>query len=185
MTVTDKTLTEKLARVKLVAMDVDGTFTDGTVYYDSKGDVLKGFSSRDGMGLELLRRIGVKRGFISGRKDTATESRGKFLGVDFYMPAIGDKSVALKKVAEQYDITLYECLYIGDDLNDLTALEAAGVAVVVANASPSVKNFADVITTAAGGYGAVREAVDMILDAKGIDPVELWLSDKDRPVGKK
>ncbi len=182
---TDSTLAEKLARVRMVAMDVDGTFTDGTVFYDSNGEVIKGFSSRDGMGLELLKRIGIKRGFISGRKDTATEARASFLDADFYQPAIGDKSVTLKELAEQYGISLEECMYIGDDLNDLTALEAAGVAVVVANASQSGKNFADVITTAAGGYGAVREAVDMILDAKGVDQVELWLSDKDTPVGKK
>ena len=182
---TEITLAEKLARVKMVAMDVDGTFTDGTVFYDSNGEVIKGFSSRDGMGLELLKRIGVKRGFISGRKDNATEARASFLGADFYQPAIGDKSVTLKELAEHYGIPLEECMYIGDDLNDLTALEAAGVAVVVANASPSVIKFADVVTTDAGGHGGVREAIDMILDAKGVDPVELWLSDKDRPVGKK
>ncbi len=83
---TDKTLAEKLARVKMVAMDVDGTFTDGTVFYDSNGEVIKGFSSRDGMGLELLKRIGVKRGFISGRKDTATEARAGFFRCGF-LPA--------------------------------------------------------------------------------------------------
>ena len=182
---TDSTLAEKLARVKMVAMDVDGTFTDGTVFYDSNGEVIKGFSSRDGMGLELLKRIGVKRGFISGRKDTATEARANFLGADFYQPAIGDKSVTLKKLAGQYGISLEDCMYIGDDLNDLTALQAAGVAVVVANASPSVKRYADVVTAAAGGHGGVREAVDMILEAKGVDPVELWLTDKDTPVGMK
>jgi len=186
MTVThkpDTLLTGKLTRVKLVAMDVDGTFTDGTIFHDSSGGVIKGFSSGDGMGIELLRRAGIKRGFITGRSDRPTEERARFLGMDFYIPAIGDKSVALREVAEQYSLTLEECLFIGDDLNDLTALEAAGVAVVVANANPVMMEFADVVTTQKGGYGAVREVVDMVLAARGIDPVELWLSEKDRPVG--
>ncbi|MCE5251381.1 HAD hydrolase family protein [bacterium] len=175
--------TEKLARVKLVAMDVDGTFTDGTIYHDSAGEVIKGFSAQDGMGTELLRRAGILRGFITGRSDHATKTRAEYLGVDFYLPSVGDKAAALGGTADRYGITLDECLYIGDDLNDITALEAAGVAVVVANANPAVMRFADVITTAPGGHGAIREVADMILAARNIDPVELWLTNKDRPVG--
>ena len=86
-------------------------------------------------------------------------------------------------LAEEYGITLEECLYIGDDLNDLTAIQAAGVGVVPGNASGAVKKYADFVTTAQGGQGAVREAADTVLAAQGYDAVELWFKDKDKPVG--
>ena len=180
---TDYLLTEKLALVKLFAMDVDGTFTDGILYYDSKGEVIKGFSAVDGMGIELLRRMGIIRGFITGRTDMATKSRAEYLDADFYLPSIGDKSVALRNLAEQYNITLDECLYMGDDLNDITALQIAGVSATVANANEAVKKFAQIVTKKEGGKGAVREVVDLILETQGMDPVKVWMSDKDRPVG--
>jgi len=174
---------ERLEKIRLVAMDVDGTFTDGTLYYDHAGNVIKGFSSHDGMGLELLRRAGIKRGFITGRHDGATEARAGYLGVDFYVPAVGDKSVVLKRLLDEFSLDASECLYIGDDLNDLTAFETAGVAVAVADANAEVKKRADMVTRNPGGRGAVREIVDLVLEAKGIDPVELWMRGKDRPVG--
>lgn len=175
---------ERLKKIKLIALDVDGTFTDGTLFYDGDGQVIKGFSAHDGLGLELLRRADIRRGFITGRYDFATESRANYLAVDFYLANVGDKSSALKETAEKFGVSLDECLYMGDDLNDLTVFEAAGVAVAVANASEHVKRCADMVTTALGGHGAVREIVEMVLEAKGIDPVKLWLSDRDRPVGK-
>ena len=174
---------EKLACIKLVAIDVDGTFTDGTLYYDNDGNVMKGFSSHDGLGLELLKRAGIKRGFITGRHDKATEARLNYIGVDFYLSGIGDKSVAFNKVIKKFNIIPSESLYMGDDLNDLTVFEAAGVSVAVSNAWSEVKNRVDFVTSAPGGKGAVREMVDMILKAKHIDPVALWMSDKDRTVG--
>ena len=174
---------EKLEGIKLVAMDVDGTFTDGTLYYDSDGHVMKGFSSHDGLGLELLRRAGIKRGFITGRHDGATEARVTYLSADFYISLVGDKSLALKGLLEEYSLDASESLYMGDDLNDLTAFELAGVTVAVANACTELKNRADIITENPGGSGAVREVVNSILRAKNIDPAALWLSEKDRPVG--
>jgi len=175
---------DKLALIKLVALDVDGTFTDGTLNYDNDGNVIKGFASHDGLGLELLRRAGIKRGFITGRHDHATEARATYLKVDFYMPNIGDKAVALRGLLEEHGLDESECLYMGDDINDLTAFEAAGVRVAVANAVREVKDSADIITEKSGGNGAVRELVNMIIEAKGLDPVELWMKDRDRAVGK-
>lgn len=177
-------MTEKLKNIKLVAMDVDGTFTDGTLYYDSDGNVIKAFSSQDGMGLELLRRAGIKRGFITGRHDNATEARLTYLGVDFFVSSVGDKAYALKKVLAGYNIDASECLFVGDDLNDLTGFEVAGITVAVANAVDELKKQADIITDSAGGEGAVREVANMILKAKNINPAELWLSDRNRTVGK-
>ncbi|MFC1693547.1 KdsC family phosphatase [Candidatus Latescibacterota bacterium] len=174
---------EKLARIKLVAIDVDGTFTDGTLFYDNDGNVIKGFFAHDGLGLELLKRADIKHGFITGRNDNATKARAAYLGVDFHISGVGDKSVSMRKLFDEFSIDPSESLYIGDDLNDLPAFALAGVSVAVANASEEVRKRADFVTVREGGKGAVREAVEMILKAKNIDIVELWMSDKDRSVG--
>jgi 3-deoxy-D-manno-octulosonate 8-phosphate phosphatase (KDO 8-P phosphatase) len=177
-------LAVRLARVRLVAMDVDGTFTDGTLYYDQSGNVMKGFSARDGLGLELLRRAGILRGFITGRIDTATEARARNLKADFLLTGIGDKAEALRALSSEHLIPLSDILFIGDDLNDYTAFTTAGTAVAVENASDEMKRAAHYVTLAEGGKGAIREVADLILLAKSIDPVALWLTDKDSPVGK-
>ena len=180
---TETALHEKFAKIKIVAMDVDGTYTDGLLYYDSNGNVIKGFHAHDGFALELLRMAGIKRGFITGRKDYATKARAEYLKVDFLLDDVCDKSVALKKLLADYEIPASECIYIGDDLNDLSAFEIAGVAVAVANANREVKKRADYVTESSGGAGAVREVVEMILKAKNIDPVELWNSSKSAIIG--
>ena len=178
-------LSLRLARVRIVAMDVDGTFTDGTLFYDSAGNVMKGFSTRDGLGLELLRRAGILRGFITGRVDTATEARARFLMLDFLLTGIGDKANALRALSAEHGVPLADILFIGDDLNDYTAFEIAGVPVAVENACDEVKAAARYVTRAEGGRGAVREVAELILRAKGIDPVALWKTDKDTPMGKR
>ena len=133
------TLSLMLARIRIVAMDVDGTFTDGALYYDAAGNVMKGFSARDGLGLELLRRAGIIRGFITGRVDGATEIRARYLNADFLLTGIGDKAEALRKISVDYSVPLAEILFIGDDLNDYTAFEIAGVPVAVENACDELK----------------------------------------------
>ena len=144
---------DALKDIQLVAMDVDGTFTDGTLYYDGDGKVITGFSAHDGMGLELLRRAGIRRGFITGRHDYATEARTSYLGVDFYRSNVGDKETVLREIAGQFNITLDQCLYVGDDLNDLPAFDTAGVAVAVANAVPAIRERVDFVTEARGEIG--------------------------------
>ena len=164
-------------------MDVDGTFTDGTLFYDSKGEVIKGFSAHDGLGLDLLRRAGIKIGFVTGRHDFATEARATYLRVDFYMSAVGDKAAAMKELMSKFGLTPEECLFVGDDFNDIPAFETAGVKIAVANARTEIKVMADLVTKASGGNGAIREMAETVLRAKGIDPMELWLSEKTKNVG--
>jgi 3-deoxy-D-manno-octulosonate 8-phosphate phosphatase (KDO 8-P phosphatase) len=176
-------LFKKLSAIKVVAMDVDGTFTDGALYYDSEGKVFKGFSSHDGLGIELLFRAGIKRGFITGRSDPSTEARANFLRADFYLCGIGDKSVAIKELCSEFNVSVEEILYIGDDLNDLAAFETAGVAVAVSDAGEEIKKAADFITSASGGRGAVREVVNLLLKAKNVDIVALWKTSIDKTVG--
>ncbi|MBA7568807.1 3-deoxy-D-manno-octulosonate 8-phosphate phosphatase KdsC [subsurface metagenome] len=126
----------------------------------------------------MLKRAGIKRGFITGRYDGATESRLDYLGVDFYLSAIGDKGEALTEKINEYGIDPSESLFVGDDVNDIPAFKVAGVSIAVANAPDYIKKHSDIVTTRPGGQGAVREVVDMILEAKKIDPVALWLNDK-------
>jgi 3-deoxy-D-manno-octulosonate 8-phosphate phosphatase (KDO 8-P phosphatase) len=172
------------ARVRLVAMDIDGTLTDGVLYYDEAGVVTKGFYARDGLGMELLRRAGILRGFVTGRVDGATEARARCLGMDFLLTGIGNKAEALRKLSAEYDIPLSDMMFVGDDLNDYTAFEAAGVAVAVGNSGIEMKRAANYVTRAEGGRGAIREVVDLLLEAKGIDPVALWKTDTDTPVSR-
>ncbi len=182
MTTTD--LESRLAGVKLVAMDVDGTFTNGTLYYDHEGNVMKGFASRDGLGIDLLGRAGIPRGFITGRRDASTEIRARYLKVDFYRCGVGDKAAVLRDLCGEYGMALSEILYMGDDLNDYTAFEVAGVAVAVGDSCEEIKRAAHYVTAAPGGQGAVREVVDLLLKAKGYDLVALWKTGSDRPVGQ-
>jgi 3-deoxy-D-manno-octulosonate 8-phosphate phosphatase (KDO 8-P phosphatase) len=97
---------------------------------------------------------------------------------------VGDKPAALREICAEYGVTLQEVLYIGDDLNDYTAFEIAGVAVAVGDACEELKRIAHYVTIAPGGKGAVREVVDLLLKAGGYDPVALWKTKSDRPVGK-
>ncbi len=178
-----KELHKRLSKIKIVVMDVDGTYTNGMLFYDSNGEVMKGFHSHDGLALELLRLCGIKRGFITGRKDNATRARAEYMKVDFHIDNIGDKGVALKKLLSDYNFTEAECIYIGDDLNDLKAFEIAGIRVATENANHEVKRRADFVTENYGGSGAIREVVDKILRAKKIDPVKLWNSGEGNIVG--
>ncbi|MFC1551124.1 KdsC family phosphatase [Candidatus Latescibacterota bacterium] len=181
---TESQLNEKLANTKMVAMDVDGTYTDGLIFYDTNGEVIKGFHAYDGFAIELLRLAGIKRGFITGRKDNATRARAEYLRVDFLLDDISDKNVALTGLLDKYGISPDECVFVGDDLNDLGAFEVAGVSVAVANANHDVKKRADVVIETCGGSGAIREVVEMILRAKGIDQVELWSTRETSIIGK-
>ena len=171
---TKKSLYEKLKNVKLVAMDVDGTYTDGLLFYDSQGGVIKGFHAHDGLALELLRLINVKRGFITGRIDNATTARAEYLKVDFFMNNISDKRSALKKVLGDFGFSEEECVYIGDDLNDLSAFDTSVIGIAVANADPAIKKVADYVTKTEGGKGAIREVVNMILESRNLNPVDVW-----------
>jgi len=177
-------LTVRLAAVRLVAMDVDGTYTDGLLYYDADGRVMKGFHAHDGFALQLLKLTDIRCGFITGRHDNATKARADYLKVDFCLSLIGDKGEALRQVLSEYGIASEESMFIGDDLNDLKAFDVAGVTVAVRNASIHIKKRADIVTGAAGGAGAVREVVELILRARGIDPVALWNSAQNGVVGR-
>lgn len=155
--------------IKLFAMDVDGTLTDGGVYIGSNGEEFKRFDIQDGMGIARFHRAGGKVALISGRYSGATERRAKELKFDVIVNGAGEKLPVLREIAEKLNLTPDEVAYAGDDINDIDCIKWAGFGVAVANAIPEVKEAADYCTQRRGGEGAVREIVDILLmmNAKG------------------
>lgn len=153
--------------IKLFALDVDGTLTDGGVYMDGNGGELKRFDIQDGYGLVELLRSGVKVAFISGRYSAATQQRADGLGVTTCVNGTKDKLADLKKMAEQWGIEKSETAYAGDDLPDLECIKWAGLGMATANAVSEIKAAADWTSNSAGGHGAIRECAEHILRLNG------------------
>jgi len=160
-------LAEKLRRIKLFLCDVDGVLTDGSVFIGGEREI-KRFNIRDGLGLILLQRAGLKVGWVSARPSAVTEMRAKELKIDFLVQQ-GDnlsKTGAVEELLSREKIGWDEVCFVGDDVVDLGPLERAGLGVAVADARPDVKAAAAFVTNADGGRGAVREVVEMILQAQ-------------------
>ena len=160
-----KALSAKMARVKLFLCDVDGVLTNATVFIGD-GREFKGFHIRDGLGLRLLQRAGIKVGWISNRPSTATQQRADELKVDFLYQASGSKVDAVEAILKRAGLDWDDVCYMGDDVVDLGALKRAGLAIGVPSAIDEVKDLADYVTRAEGGQGAVREVVGLILKAQ-------------------
>ena len=162
-----QSLAEKLRRIKLFLCDVDGVLTDGSVFIGGEREI-KRFNIRDGLGLILLQRAGLKVGWVSARPSVVTEMRAKELKIDFLVQQ-GDnvsKTGAVEELLAREKIGWDEVCFVGDDVVDLGPLERAGLGVAVADARPDVKAAAAFVTNADGGRGAVREVVEMILQAQ-------------------
>jgi 3-deoxy-D-manno-octulosonate 8-phosphate phosphatase (KDO 8-P phosphatase) len=155
-------------RIKLLVLDVDGVLTDGRMALSEGGDELKFFHTHDGMAVNLARRAGLKIAFVTAEVSQIAAARGKKLGVDDVVTGARRKGETLEELAAKHGLSAGECAYIGDDLLDIPALQRAGLAIAVANAVPEVKRLAHVVTSAAGGQGAVREAIEWILNAQGL-----------------
>lgn len=161
-----ETLTASLQKIKLLALDVDGVLTDGTIYISPAGEVFKGFNAKDGMGISCALRNNLQIAVITGRQSPIVERRCEELGIKLFMQGVKDKRLALQKMAQELGLTREEIAYMGDDLNDIPAFKASGLNFVPADGSIEVLAVADIITKAKGGRGAVREAITMILAAQ-------------------
>jgi 3-deoxy-D-manno-octulosonate 8-phosphate phosphatase (KDO 8-P phosphatase) len=159
---------ESAARaIRLLALDVDGVLTDGRIVYSNAGDEQKAFSIKDGLGIKLLQRAGVEVAIITGRSSRIVERRAAELGINSIIQGREDKLTALLELCEVGGLELRECAYMGDDLPDLAAIQAAGIGLTVADASVAVLAAADWCSARKGGDGAVREACDALLEARG------------------
>ena len=150
-------------KYKLLAMDVDGTLTDGKIYMSAHGELFKAFDIRDGYAIKnMLPKLGIKSAIITGRKSVIVEQRAKELNVNYVYQDVIDKKGCLIKIAQDIGISLEEIIYIGDDVNDLEAIKTVGYGCCVANGSEEVKAIARFVTTARGGSGAIREIIDFL-----------------------
>jgi 3-deoxy-D-manno-octulosonate 8-phosphate phosphatase (KDO 8-P phosphatase) len=161
-------LVTRLKRIKLFLCDVDGVLTNGSILIGGAREI-KRFNIQDGLGLVFLRRAGVKTGWVSSRPSPATALRARELKIDFLVQQkdhLG-KVTAVENLLHRTKLGWDAVCFVGDDVVDLGPLQRAGVAVAVANAVREVKATAHHVTRAAGGHGAVREVVEMILKAQG------------------
>lgn len=157
---------ELAARVQLVIFDVDGVFTDGHLYYGVDGEELKVFHVRDGHGIKSLLQQGVQVAVISGRNSMAVTRRMQELGIQHVFQGNEDKRPILEKLLKKLGLSADQTACVGDDLVDLPLMQAAGIAIAVADAQPEVRAQADWCTRSRGGDGAVREVCDLILEAR-------------------
>lgn len=155
-----------LASICIFATDVDGVLTDAGMYYSESGDELKKFNTRDGMGLKLLQQAGLVTALITMESTKLVQRRGEKLAISEIHQGIRDKLSVLRHLAEQYGCRLEQIAFMGDDVNDLEALEAAGFSAAPADAMPVVRRAVDYLCKKKGGEGAVREVVEMILAAR-------------------
>jgi YrbI family 3-deoxy-D-manno-octulosonate 8-phosphate phosphatase len=154
------------SKIKLFVSDVDGTLTDGGMYYDQHGNELKKFNTRDGKGFELLRKCGIKTGIITSENTSIVEFRAKKLKVDYLYQGVEhqEKLKRVKELCLKEGITMEEVAYIGDDINCRELLEAAGLAACPKNAVSEIKSISGIVhLNKAGGDGVVREFIDMLL----------------------
>ena len=163
---------QKAKKVKLLILDVDGVLTDGKLFFDDQGREYKSFHARDGHGIKLLRQTGVEVAVISGRKSNSVELRMKNLGIEYLYQGQEDKVAAFSDVIQSLSINAEQTAYVGDDLIDLPVMSRVGLSVAVNDANFAVREYADWCTDLSGGYGAVREVCDFIMQAQGnLEPV--------------
>ena len=150
--------------IKLFISDVDGTLTDGGMYYNASGEIMKKFNTRDAFGLRLLKENGIELALISCEDSQIVRSRAAKLKITNVYLGISNKLPIVKQICIDMGINLTNVAYIGDDLNDLEAIQHVGLSFAVGDAEDEIKNQADIITTKNGGNGAVREASNYILN---------------------
>jgi 3-deoxy-D-manno-octulosonate 8-phosphate phosphatase (KDO 8-P phosphatase) len=156
-----------MKNVLLLILDVDGTLTDGGLYFAESGESLKRFHAQDGLGIVLARYVDLKVAWITGRSSKIVEKRASDLGVSLLRMGVHDKAAAVRDVCELLGISPENTAFMGDDLNDLPGFGVVRVKMAPANAVPYVRERADWVSTRNGGDGAVREAIDAILEAHG------------------
>ncbi len=148
--------------IRLLVLDVDGVLTDGRLYFGPRGEALKVFHVRDGLGMVELQRAGVRIAVISGRRSPMVAARCRELGVGEVHQGVSDKLKVLKALLKRTGIAAAECACIGDDLPDLPLMRHVGRAFAVADAAPEVRDAAHAVTRLPGGAGAVREVCDRL-----------------------
>jgi len=161
--------TKALASIQLLLLDVDGVLTTGQVVYTDSGEEIKAFSVKDGLGLRLVMDCGLKVGIVTGRGSGALLHRCRNLGIDLVFDQVRDKAAKLDEISARTGVAAQQMAFVGDDLPDIPIMQKVGLGIAVADAVPEVIAAADMVTTAKGGCGAVREICEALLKAR-----EFW-----------
>jgi 3-deoxy-D-manno-octulosonate 8-phosphate phosphatase (KDO 8-P phosphatase) len=157
---------QQAKNIKLLVCDVDGVFSDGRIYLGNDGEELKAFHTKDGYGVKALIHSGVDVGIITGRRSNIVVNRMKSLNVQYIVQGQEDKLPALKELTELLSLKPEQVAYIGDDMPDLACIEYVGLGIAVADAHPALLQKANLTTFTRGGFGAVREVCDLIMQAQ-------------------
>ena len=159
--------TERRARrIRLVAFDVDGVLTDGSIAYTDRGDEIKSFNTQDGSAIKRLMANGIEVALITGRESPIVERRAMELGIHHLYQGTADKLGTLRRLLDELDLAAPACAYVGDDLPDLPVFAAVGLAVSVPNGQPEVREAAHHVTERAGGHGAASDVCRLLLNAR-------------------
>jgi 3-deoxy-D-manno-octulosonate 8-phosphate phosphatase (KDO 8-P phosphatase) len=175
-----ETMPEGAPPIKAIATDVDGVLTDGGVWWGPNGEEWKRFHFADIMGLSLARKSGLIIALVSGENSPLVDRLASKLGIGNVYKECKDKASALRSFSERHGLALQEICFIGDDVNDLAALELAGLSACPADARPAVRQVCQLVTKQPGGNGAVREIVDMLLQSAQI----AGKTDRRRPIAR-
>jgi len=157
-----------LRDIRLFATDVDGVLTDAGMYYSESGDEWKKFNTRDGMGIKLLQRAGLVTAIVTQERTKLVARRAEKLAIPELHQGIMDKLSTIRDMAARHGLSLRQVAYIGDDVNDIETLKAVGFSASPADGLPQVLQVVDYVCRKNGGEGAVREIVEMILQAQGV-----------------
>lgn len=163
--------TRSPAAVELLILDVDGVMTDGSIYLDDDGRETKRFHVRDGFGIKLWQKLGLQVAIITGRSGRVVQHRARELGIALVTQGAADKSAALDQLLARVGLTPAQTAYLGDDWPDLGPMKRVAYPMAVADADARILAAAAYITSRPGGHGAVREAIDHLIEAKSLlDP---------------
>lgn len=160
---------KQLSQIRLFATDVDGVLTDAGMYYAESGDEWKKFNTRDGMGIKLLQRAGIITAIVTQERTKLVARRAEKLMIPELHQGVMDKLSLVRDMAVRHGLTLSQVAYIGDDINDLETLKEVGFSATPADGMPQVAAVVDYICQKKGGEGAVREIIEMILAAQGLN----------------
>lgn len=163
----DNAITERLSRIKLLLLDVDGVMTDGRIIFDSNGVESKFFNVKDGHGIKMLQRSGIEVGIISGRESMVVTNRAKELGIGVVYQKAIDKLTPFLAILKETGLREEQVAFVGDDLIDIPVLKRVGFAAAPPDAVGEVFPYVHFVTEKGGGWGAVREVCDLILKAQG------------------
>jgi 3-deoxy-D-manno-octulosonate 8-phosphate phosphatase (KDO 8-P phosphatase) len=164
----ERTLRDRCLGVELLIVDVDGVLTDGGIVHATPEAELKHFHVRDGAALHWWRQLGKRSGLITGRRSPLVDVRAAEVGIDLVVQGVADKALAYRRLLEHVGVVPEAVCYVGDDLPDLAPLRRSGLAIAVADACAEVRADAHYVTRTAGGRGAVREVIELILRCQGL-----------------